>query len=185
MIFIDCGAHVGQVTREFLAGEFGPTGDKPIVHAFEPNRSLAGVWEKMKSEFPHARIKFHDKAVWVDDTQCQYVNFGTHDTANNMVGRHKIPKFNSTDTYRVDTIDLDRWIVEKLSDVDGIILKMNIEGPELSILPKMIFGGSIFMIDKIIIYWHDIKFDKKKSAIRINLEKWFDKHPEIEAIFKD
>ena len=55
----------------------------------------------------------------------------------------------------VESIDLSQWIMDNFSKKDFIILKMDIEGAEYTVLPKMIKDGSIDYINKAFIEWHD------------------------------
>ena len=55
----------------------------------------------------------------------------------------------------VESIDLSQWIMDNFSKEDLIIIKMDIEGAEYTVLPKMIKDGSIDYINKAFIEWHD------------------------------
>jgi len=186
MIFIDCGAHDGLISREFLNGDFGKIGESPEIYAFEPNKTMCPKWDKMRKDFPGVKIQLHQKAVWVENTTCNYVDFEGHNTANNIMNNLKIDAYKSTRCYEIEAIDFDFWMRENFSATSknsDIVLKMNLEGAEFTVVPKMIFGGSIFLVNKMILHWHD-RFDSKKlSPIRSNLEEWFKNHPELNISF--
>ena len=59
------------------------------------------------------------------------------------------------ETIKVESLDLSQWIVDNFSKDDYIVLKMDIEGSEYEILPKMIKDGSINYINAAFIEWHD------------------------------
>ncbi len=54
----------------------------------------------------------------------------------------------------VECIDFSKWIIDNFSEDDFIFLKMDIEGSEYKILPKMIEDNSIKYINKLAIEWH-------------------------------
>lgn len=55
----------------------------------------------------------------------------------------------------VDCIDFSKWITENFSKQDLIIVKMDIEGSEYKILPKMIEENTISYINTLCVEWHD------------------------------
>tara|TARA_B100001113_G_C21104862_1_gene620408 strand:- start:949 stop:1650 length:702 start_codon:yes stop_codon:yes gene_type:complete len=59
------------------------------------------------------------------------------------------------ETIKVESINLSQWIIDNFSKDDYIVLKMDIEGSEYEILPKMIEDGSINYINAAFIEWHD------------------------------
>jgi len=56
---------------------------------------------------------------------------------------------------RVESIDISQWILDSFSKDDHIVMKMDIEGSEYEVLPKMINDGSITYINHLWIEWHD------------------------------
>ena len=64
---------------------------------------------------------------------------------------------------KVQALDLSAWILQNFSEKDEIILKMDIEGSEYSVLEKMIDDSSIDFINQL---W--IEFHPKKSNISKN-----------------
>jgi len=58
------------------------------------------------------------------------------------------------ETGEVEAIDFSKWVMENFDKNDQIVLKMDIEGSEYKVLPKMIEDGSISYINNLIIEWH-------------------------------
>lgn len=54
----------------------------------------------------------------------------------------------------VESIDLSQWILENFDKDDFIVLKMDVEGAEYTILPKMIEDNSIGYLNSAFIEWH-------------------------------
>tara|TARA_Y200000002_G_scaffold310978_1_gene267891 strand:+ start:913 stop:1614 length:702 start_codon:yes stop_codon:yes gene_type:complete len=55
----------------------------------------------------------------------------------------------------IESIDLSKWIIDNFDKNDLIVLKMDIEGAEYKILPKMFKDGSANYINYAFIEWHD------------------------------
>jgi len=55
----------------------------------------------------------------------------------------------------VESLDLSQWILDNFDVDDFIVLKMDIEGAEYEVLPKMVKDGSIAYINHAFIEWHD------------------------------
>jgi FkbM family methyltransferase len=68
-----------------------------------------------------------------------------------------------SDPVLVECIDFSKWIKDNFSKEDYIFLKMDIEGSEYKILPKMINDGTISYIDALVIEWHDWIMPEFKS----------------------
>ena len=54
----------------------------------------------------------------------------------------------------IHTIDFSQWLHLSFSNDDEIVVKMDIEGAEYKVIPKMKKDGSLKMIDKLFIEWH-------------------------------
>ena len=167
IIYIDCGGHVGQTTRRFQDMTKDMIGVE--IHSFEPHPRLYPIIKKTENE----NTFVYDKAVWKEDG---YVDFylDVLDEVEDSGWEHPgqgstTAKGKTTGTldkehpYRAEAIDLNRWIIENFSQDDFIHVKMDIEGGEYDILPKMIEGGSIDYIDEFDIEFHSHKIglDKK------------------------
>tara|TARA_B100001113_G_scaffold67631_1_gene52159 strand:- start:664 stop:1362 length:699 start_codon:yes stop_codon:yes gene_type:complete len=68
---------------------------------------------------------------------------------------HHAKKLHFPETGKVEAIDFSKWVLDNFKKEDFIILKMDIEGSEYKVLPKMISDGSIGYINTLIIEWHD------------------------------
>ena len=75
---------------------------------------------------------------------------------------HKVEYNKSTE---VKCIDFDEWVKNNLSKKDYIHMRMNCEGAEYEILPKMIEGGSIDYINSVDLHFHYFKFDEENRKI--------------------
>ena len=49
--------------------------------------------------------------------------------------------------YRISQVDLSRWLLSSFTKSDFVILKMDVEGGEHRIVPKMVADGSLGLVD--------------------------------------
>ena len=80
----------------------------------------------------------------------------------------------------VEGIDFSSWIINNFTPDDFIIVKMDIEGSEYKVLPKMIEDGSMKYVNEIIVEWHDwqlpeysyltSELESKITSLGINLK---------------
>ena len=75
------------------------------------------------------------------------------DKINDTSERDKLYEWH--EDVKVESFDLSQWIINNFSADDFIVLKMDIEGSEYEVLPKMIKDGSINYINHAFIEWHD------------------------------
>ncbi len=87
-----------------------------------------------------------------------------HDQLNRPVDHAK--KLCFPETGEVEAIDFSKWVLSNFEKEDYIILKMDIEGSEYKVLPKMIDDGSIEYINTLIIEWHDWILPQFKDMTR-------------------
>lgn len=80
--------------------------------------------------------------------------------------------------YEVKSIDFSSFLKETVNEEDYVLIKMDIEGSEFSVLDKMIKDNTIELIDDIYVEFHERHFDneeyynsKKKEYFKIFLEK--------------
>ncbi len=76
--------------------------------------------------------------------------------------RNKLYKWH--EDIEVESIDLSKWIINNFSKEDFIVLKMDIEGAEYKIIPKMFEDGSVNYINYAFIEWHDWVMPEFKNS---------------------
>ena len=64
------------------------------------------------------------------------------------------PLYKWHEDIEVKGLDLSAWILKNFDKNDTIVLKMDIEGSEFKVLPKMLAEGSIDYVDAIYVEWH-------------------------------
>jgi len=145
--FLDCGAWNGYSVRVFRR-EYDLNCEYEI-HSFEPNPRYV--------PFPKfEKHTFHNKAIWIkDEVRNFYLDNTTKKKAGSSLMKEKTTgNLDKKNPFKVECIDIDRWIKEKFNKDDFIVLKLDIEGAEYKVLPYMIENESIDYINNIFIEWH-------------------------------
>ena len=141
-VFIDCGA--GGGTKIDLP-------EKCEIHSFEPNPAL---WEGVSGIL-------HKEAAWIEDGEAEFYLGSKADGSTLTKG--KITRgIDYEHPMRVKTIDLGKWIKDTFQKDDYIILKLDVEGAEETILRHMLEDGSIIYINRLLVEWHYRKFNTLK-----------------------
>lgn len=138
-VFIDAGSFDGRTTRLFRK----KYGQEWIVHCFEPDPRIV-------NEEPG--IILHREAVWTSDGEMD-LHLGKPESSSlfaekttGEVGKHGSAK--------VRCVDFSRWLSETVGPQDEVIVKLNIEGAEYSVLRRMVEHGTVSLISKLFVEWH-------------------------------
>ena len=171
-VFIDCGGHKGQSIEKFKRSK-QYRDSKFEIFSFEPNFDLIQNYAKNNPE-----VHIHSKAVWVKDEKINFY-LDRNDGDGSSVLTEKIHpngyKENDLDNpLEVDAINFSQWIFKNFEKKDYIVLKMDIEGAEYHVLPKMIKDGTIKYINEIYIEWHHKKVNVDEK-VHQKLVKQLDK----------
>ena len=151
-IFIDCGGHEGQSIRKFKTSLKYRKKNFEIF-SFEPNFDLIKDYA-----MDNPKDKIMNLAVWIEDKKMNFYLDRNDGDGSSLSPEKKHPsgvQENDLDNpLMVDAIDFSSWVLRNFNKRDYIILKMDIEGAEYGVLPKMIEDGSLKYIDEIYIEWH-------------------------------
>jgi FkbM family methyltransferase len=128
-LVLDCGAHIGMFT--LLAKSRFPNAK---VIAYEPNRENAGFIQKQiaKNELD---VAFINSAVSTESRELEFIALNSHGGRLDNSNRGQFGDFDGA-TYTVNTVNFPE--VFKEMRPESLLLKMDIEGEERSILPAII-----------------------------------------------
>jgi FkbM family methyltransferase len=134
-VFIDLGANNGSSIELFLnridnSNEFE-------IHSFECNPQL---FEVCKKKFPNLNI-YNKGASTYDGKSKFYLGTNPALLASSLRADKTTGNINYDKPIIVEVVDISKFITENFSKDDYIILKMDIEGAEYDILPKMLSEG--------------------------------------------
>jgi FkbM family methyltransferase len=155
-IFIDCGGHIGESIERFKkSSEYS---DDFLIYSFEPVPHLYEHYSHWDD------ITFYDKAVWIEDGEIAFFVDKTHSKASGstLIGEKKSGKLDRDNPLVCESIDFSNWLKEMVTELDYVVLKMDIEGAEYKVLEKMIEDNTINLINKAYIefHWEKIGFDE-------------------------
>ena len=160
-IFIDLGANNGCSVDLFLKS-FPDSRDYEI-HSFECNPACS---KEYKSKYPS--LSLYEKAVSTSDGP---IDFYTGKLLSSSLRNDKL----TGDLYKakpilVESIDISSFIKKQFSPNDYIVLKIDIEGTEYDILPKMLKDGLFDgYINKLYGEWHWHKLKNISKQFHNNL----------------
>lgn len=162
--YIDCGAFKGETVKLFRG--FGGCSSDFKIYAFEPN-PYAKVHKR-----PRDYILFK-KAVWIKDG---HKEFYTNKKRKACVGATLMKEkttggLNKSKPMIVETIDFSQWLLDTFKKTDTLIVKLDIEGAEFTVVDKMIADGSIEYINKIFVETHGIRIGLGAGAHQKLLDK--------------
>ena len=154
-IFIDCGANTCKVLREYISKfrnfEF---------FAFEPQPDLYSEGQKVISENPDVKIAFYNKAVWTNNETVDFylaTEWGPNYKGGSTLVKEHVRNSSEVDyshPIQVDAIDFSAWLGHNFTEDDYVIIKMDIEGAEYSVLEKVIVDNNHHIIDELIVEFH-------------------------------
>ena len=166
IIFLDLGANVGKVTEKLLEID-----NITKIYCFEPVVENFKILERKFGK--NDKIKLENKIVW---NQKGKVNFSvgsknchTNSKITKIINDRNYDKRKYIKQYEIDCIDIYDFI-ESLNinnEEQYLVIKMDIEGAEYEVLPRMIEKNSIQKVDILLVEFHrePIPGKSKKSII--------------------
>lgn len=149
-VYIDCGSNLGNLTREFI--NKGNTDFEYFL--FEPLPLFYDVGDKLNIEYPDIKINYSQSAVWIKEEVLKFYLCGLGNEGSSVCENKKSNKMDKKHPIVVQGIDFSQWIIENFDKDDFIVIKMDIEGAEYDVLPKMIEDGSVEYANEMIIEFH-------------------------------
>jgi FkbM family methyltransferase len=160
-VFIDCGFYCGSALFNFKSTpEYT---DDFIYYGFDPVMNM----ERMKKIHPN--VILDNKALWINDGEIDFYTSNRKGGKANGVYHNK--RAGKENDLKVKCIDLSKWLLANFDKDDYIILKLDVEGAEYELLPKMIKDGSINLIDIMYLEWHGGRVNDIKNTKTLEIVK--------------
>ena len=170
-VFIDAGANVGQSIEAFC--NHYPNAEEFEIHSFEPSQDdinilkpLNAMADKLRSKVKN--IEVYNKAIWTHNGKVNFYDSGDESSSIADISRPFVVEEHQTE---VECVDMSSWIKNNFSKEDHIVLKLDIEGGEYDVIPKMFEDGALEYVDKLFCEVHGIKcrctFDQSMSLLNI------------------
>jgi FkbM family methyltransferase len=182
-IFIDGGGNNGSSVRMFRS-KF-PKAEEFEIFTFEANPNFNDCYKNLN-------VNYKNAAIWTYDGEIEFYLGKNPKNMSASVFKHKTSGNLRKTPIKVKCIDLGKWIMSKFTPQDYIVLKLDIEGAEYNVLPKMIEDKSIAYIDELFMDWHYTKvaIEESKHLLLISQlagfgltsKKWATESDEIEGI---
>lgn len=171
-IFIDAGGHEACSVRKFRKEH--DRKNEYYIYSFEVEPDFLNSFKGIPN---HTLI---NKAVWIEDGKKElYRSKEFLRAGSTLIKKKKSGNLDRQNPIIVDTIDFSKWILKNFLKDDFIILKLDVEGAEYQVLPKMIEDGSFDYINKLWIEWHwpkirypEAKHNELIKQIKIPMKKW-------------
>ena len=155
-VFVDIGARsFSSSTTDFL--ESYPDARRFDVHAFEMDAKWAKKWrEKAAAATKKGSAKsFRMTQAGVTDRDgTATVSTGSEAAMKNIGGRAYTGAGNAGGTEQVPMVDFARWLRETVSEDDFVVVKLDVEGSEYTVLPHLLQTGAISLIDEMMLEAH-------------------------------
>lgn len=161
-VFIDCGANVGQSLITFK--ENWKDYNEYEIHSFEALPLLADKVIDTANALNLTQFEFHPNAVSIEDGKAEfyiaenngyYYGSSLESTKDNVILSNKVI---------VDAINLAKWITDRYSKEDYIVLKIDIEGTEYKLLKHLFETGAIHYCNEVYVEFHldnKVKIDQQ------------------------
>lgn len=182
-VFIDCGANKGQGLREFI--DLLNIDSTWIVESYEPNPDCNLVDNVKEFQF----VKPFTKAVWTYTGKVSFSRtletekscFQSLGSSVNGLNWYDTKYFDQ-DVIEVECVDISE-ILQRYTDDDYLVVKLDIEGSEFEVVRKMINDHSIEKINELYIEWHthhvesetyetETELKEKIKSLGVNLHDW-------------
>lgn len=176
-LFLDCGSNLGQGFSFFRRYYPISCFDYDL---FEPNPNCHPLLSDMVSRVRSGRIDLHRKAVGTSSGAAKF--YGTSDNEGGLLSEGgSILKAHNSSMYaareenalEVEMIDFVSFIESKLSDYDHIVIKMDIESSEYSVIQDMIDRGTFHHVDTFFVEFHSRYMTEPDRTAYAELERHF------------
>jgi FkbM family methyltransferase len=162
-VFLNLGANTGNDIRKFRK-LYKDNLDWDIV-AFEP---LPDCIKKLKESKNLGKFKLVESCAYVENSTLEF-KLGKTSESGSL--RHDKTTYMTNNSIKVATIDFPSWLLENYHQTDYILMTMDIEGSEYSVLEKMFENRSINFINELYIEFHGKKLKNFDICRENNLIK--------------
>ena len=181
--FLDFGGHNSCSSRIFRK-LYDPKSEYHI-YSFEIEPSFLKYYSNLRN---HTLI---NKAVWIEDGVMDFhLDTEIRKAGGSLI--KKVGKHRHKESIQVETIDICKWIKETFSKDDTIWLKVDVEGVEYKLIPKMIEEGIFDYIDKLFLEWHWYKIGMTldehniiAAMIPMSINAWYGIEQAVNILGKD
>ena len=188
-VILDLGAFDGSSVVKFQK-MYGRDFRNFKYYCFEANPYLIKDLKEVTEVFSDTNIYVINKAVWNKNERRMFYLSNVKSFGSSLMANKTSGNLDLDNPALVEALDFPSWIAQNLQKSQYVILKMDIEGAEYTVLQSMLTSGSMEFINELYIEFHHHKladFDldihhhlvsKLKSLRKIRF------HEEFQAINK-
>ena len=161
-VYVDLGANHGVTVENFLR-------DQPAteVFAFEPAPELA---KELREKFSnHTNVHIIEAAAWVADEKITFYPGDQSDKSSTLLtGKSETSpwKIRYDSGFDVQGIDIAKWLLNHTSDDDLVVMKMDVEGSEYRLLPRLMETKALSRLREIRVEWHWDRYPDEVTEAR-------------------
>ena len=154
-IFIDCGANIGQSAEAWINNI--DNNKEYELHCFEASKKVFPTLSQRTINFVNDgnNMTSYNKAVWINNDGVRFHDMGNESSSTDIRKRGMV----ADKMKLVKSINLSEFIKNYSKD-DMIVLKMDIEGGEYTIVPHLYETGALDYIDIGFFEFHATKMEK-------------------------
>lgn len=176
-VYIDLGCNNGQSVVSFLEDQKDPS--EWDVFAFDPLRKFNAKWREIEDRYEN--VRFMPTAAWNHNGTVEFTE-RVRDMGSSMNPDKQ--DYGDGAVYRVPCFDFSEFLRQFTGR--HVIVKMDVEGAEFEIMDNLLKDGTIAILSKLYIEWHDLKmgkrseeYTKKRQSIekrvkqtQLNMQEW-------------
>lgn len=147
-VFIDVGGNIGDSVSAFLSvgvpGVSKAGADFDSIYVFEPNPEFAHAYERYREK--SFSFEYIQAAATAKDGFMTFEGTG--------LGGSVVKTSSSSQQDAIPTVDFSSWLQRTVTLRDFVVCKIDTEGAEFEIVPRMVADGTLCLCDRLSIEWH-------------------------------
>lgn len=147
-VFIDVGGNSGDTLLKFFQGQLvGVSASEARqfdVYVFEPSKEFDLDYVKLARVYNFTRLRYAAHSI------SGRFRFG----GSGLGGSLQLETGAGNAADMVDAIDFSKWLSSTIDEDDYTICKIDIEGSEYDVIPKMFRDGTLCLCDRLSVEWH-------------------------------
>lgn len=161
IVIFDLGSNTFRITRKLIK-KFGKK-NVSKVHTFEAQQGLGNL-KKLRKEFPGIEFCHNNVAVWTSDCELDFfecTEWGpNHKGGSTVLQNKQTGGMDYDNPIKVPAIDFVEYFCKNSGETNFI--KMDVEGAEYEILPKLLNSSCASSIDELACEFHAHMFSDEK-----------------------
>lgn len=170
VIVLDVGANDGWWGYNYARIIRNGTFDVSLVY-FEPLPQFHGSLRTLVKAFGGANSQLVAAAAWTESaTLTLHIpdsGKATKSASLTNVNAYSGGGWTSVKNVTVQAIDFSRYLHDAAMKYDIVVLKMDVEGAEYRLLPRLIATGSLCHVDYMLVEWH-LKYQPDDNGARLS-----------------